>query len=202
MTATARTPARRLSPAQRQATILDAARAAFADASYADVGVPAIARAAGASPALVFHYYGSKAGMYEAVVADALAELAEAQASADAGLPPNTPARDRVRTWVLAHLDHVAARPRAWASGWTGAEEPAGALERRALARAGAVEFLSGVLRPEGGRRHRFAVLGFLGFLDRCCLAWVEHGCPEDERWPLVEASLGALEGALGDWGG
>ena len=34
------------------------------------------------------------------------------------------------------------------------------------------------------------------------CQAWVDAGCPERDRHPLTEAALGALEGALGDWGG
>src|SRR5665648_1078179 len=48
--------------------------------------------------------------------------------------------------------------------------------------------------------RHEFALWGFFGFLDAACLCWVERGCPDDERVALVDAGLGALEGALGDW--
>lgn len=194
-------PRRRLGVAERRAAILAAARLAFAESAYADVGVPAVAAAAGGSPALVFHYFGSKAGLFEAVLAEALDELAARQAAADAALPPNTSARDRVRTWVLARLDHVAAQPRAWASGRLAGEEPAGATALRDRAREASVAFLAEVVGPTGPSRRGFALIGFLGFLDRCCLAWADAGCADADRWPLVEACLGALEGALGDWG-
>ena len=48
--------------------------------------------------------------------------------------------------------------------------------------------------------RHRYALWGYLGFIDAACLHWVERGCPDEERWGLVDAALGALEGGLGDW--
>ena len=54
-----------------------------------------------------------------------------------------------------------------------------------------------------GGRRgHRddFALWGYLGFLDDACLRWVRAGCPAEQRHSLVDAALGCLEGALGDW--
>lgn len=194
-------PRRRLSVAERRAAILAAARRAFAESAYADVGVPAVASAAGASPALVFHYFGSKAGLFEAVLAEALDDLALRQREADAALPPNTPARDRVRTWVLTQVDNVAAQPRAWASGWTDGEEPAGATALRAQAREASLAFLADVVGPSEPVRRRFALIGFLGFLDRSCLAWVDAGCRPQDRWAMVDACLGALQGALGDWG-
>ena len=64
-------------------------------------------------------------------------------------------------------------------------------------------------LRFEGGRdsvggaddsRTSFALWGYLGFLDDACLRWVHAGCPDDQRHSLVDAALGCLEGALGDW--
>lgn len=193
------TPRRRLGAEERSASILAAAREAFARSSYADVALPDIARAAGASPGLVFHYFGSKAGLYTTLVTESLGDLARARAEADAALGAATSARDRVRTWVLVLLDHVSAQPRAWAS-HAGGEEPPDATAARAEAHEASVAFLQEVLQPDEAARDRFAIHGFLGFLDRCCRAWADAGCPEDDRHPLVDAALGALEGALGDW--
>lgn len=187
---------RRLGPQERRAAILAAARQAFASASYSEVAVPDVARASGGSPAIVFHYFGSKEGLYAAVLEDDLAALATRQAEADAALPPNTSARDRVRTWALAHLDHLAARPTATLP----SEEPAAAAGVRERARANDREFLASVLQPTGAARDRFALLGFLGFLDAVGQAWASDGSPDDDRHALVEAALGALQGALGDW--
>ena len=187
---------RRLGAQERRAAILDAAREAFAAASYADVGVPEVARASGGSPAIVFHYFGSKEGLYAAVVADDLAGLATRQAETDAALPGNSSARDRVRAWVLAHLDHLAARPTATLA----SEEPPAAAGVRARSRADDLAFLAGVLDQTDAARDRFALLGFLGYLDAVGQAWASAGCPEDDRHPLTESALGALQGALGDW--
>ncbi|MDO5534759.1 MAG: TetR/AcrR family transcriptional regulator [Propionibacteriaceae bacterium] len=196
MTATQPPLRRRLGPEERRDGILAAARSAFATASYAEVSVPAIARQAGGSPAIVFHYFGSKEGLYAAVVEADLAHLADRQRAADQALPAGTTARDRVRTWVLARLDHVAAHAR----GSLAREEPTAAAGVRDRARTDDLALLTDLLQANDSARDRFALLGFLGFLDAAGAAWASAGCPEDERHPMVEASLGALEGALGDW--
>lgn len=200
MSSLERTPRRRLSVEERRSAILAAARDAFSAEAYSAVSVPAVAKAADASAPLVFHYFGSKAGLYEAVLAESLGELGAAQQAADAALPENSSKRDRVRTWVLAYLAHVEAEPRAWASGWVDGEEPPEATALRARARQAAVEFLTGVLQPNDSARDWFAVQGFLGFLGQACLAWADAGCPDHDRYALVDAALGCLEGALGDW--
>jgi len=48
--------------------ILEAARAAFADAGYDRATIRGIAAAAGVDPALVLHYFGSKEGLFEAAL--------------------------------------------------------------------------------------------------------------------------------------
>lgn len=201
MTSTQRPASRRQSPAQRQASILAAARDAFGESGYGAVGVPDVARAAGASPALVFHYFGSKAGLYTAALAQVLDDLRATQQAADAALPEGSSARDRVRAWVLAHLEHVAAHPGPWSSGRAGGDEPPDAAEVRAAHAASGLQFLTDVLGVGEWPRHRFALVGFVGFLGQCCATWVDAGCPDDDRHPLTDAALGALEGALGDWG-
>ncbi|MGB4780024.1 MAG: TetR/AcrR family transcriptional regulator, partial [Microbacterium sp.] len=70
----------------------------------------------------------------------------------------------------------------------------------RAEARSEYVERLRALLAPSAARRHEYALWGYFGFLDGACLTWVERGCPDDDRDALIDAALGALEGALGDW--
>ncbi|RLP10081.1 TetR/AcrR family transcriptional regulator [Propionibacterium australiense] len=196
-----RAPRRRLSVAERRLQILEAARRLYATTPYAQLPVTRVAEAAEASAALVFHYFGSKAGLYEAVVADAVQRLADAQRAADAALPAGVPARDRVRTGLLIYLDHIAGHPHTWATPLTGGEEPAEVVRLRHRVRAGYVEELGRVLDPSDTARHDYALWGYFGFLDQACLRWVERGCPADDRHQLADAALGALEGALGDWG-
>jgi AcrR family transcriptional regulator len=52
--------------------ILTAAREAFAAVGFAGARVDGIARAAGCNKQLIYHYFGDKAGLYEAVVRDVL----------------------------------------------------------------------------------------------------------------------------------
>ena len=200
-TPAARTMRRRLSTQERRAVILAAARDAFASSAYAEVSTAQVAEASGSSTGLVFHYFGSKAQLYAEVVRGAMQDRAAALASAQAALPDGVPVRDRVRAAVMVQLDHVAGRPGVWASPLGGGEEPPEALAVRREARADEVDALRALLPVVGGARHEYALWGWLGFLDQVCLRWTRAGCPDDERHSLADAALGALEGALGDWG-
>lgn len=196
----ARPRRQRLDAEARRTSILDAGARLFAGASYAAVSTQQIAAASGASQALVFHYFGSKAGLYTACVEASVAALLAAQQAADAALPAGVPARDRVRASIVVYLDHVASQPEAWATSQRGGEEPAEATAVRREARAHYVELLTELLDVRW-LRGEYAVHGYFGFLDAACLAWVDRGCPDAERDSLTDAALGALEGALGDWG-
>lgn len=196
-------PRRRLDPADRAAAILEAASTAFRDHPAPAVSVAQIAEAAGISEALVFRYFGSRAGLHAAVVDRELGELRAAQAEALAALSPGAPARDHVRAAFSAHLDHAA---RFHVSPYVGrVGEPSEALAARAAACAETTAWLTGLLRPSELHpptvRESYALEAVLGFLDAACARWLLTGGPDDERWPVIEASLGALEGALGDWG-
>jgi AcrR family transcriptional regulator len=196
-----RTQRRRLDPEERREAILAAATEAFAAAPYDEVSISAVAERAQASEALVYRYFTGKAELYAEVVSVAITGLRERQATALDALDDGVPVRDRVRTATLVYLDHVAAHPSAWASPLQRpGGEPASAAAIRRAARAEDVQRLRALLAPSDAVRHEYALWGFLGFLDAACLRWVERGCPADDRWSLVDAALGALEGALGDW--
>lgn len=193
---------RRLSPQARTDAILAAATTAFTAGTYDEVSVGAVATAAGASDALVYRYFEHKAGLYTAVVRAQLEALAARQREAVAALPAHTSARDRVRVTIEAVLDHVTDQRVAWASPFfTGAAEPAAVQDLRRQYRDDLVAALTGQLADPGHRRARLAIVGFLGHLGAAAQHWVEAGCPADDRGPLVEAALGALQGGLGDWG-
>ncbi|MDO5697243.1 MAG: helix-turn-helix domain-containing protein [Dermatophilus congolensis] len=192
---------RRLDAEERREAILQAAARLFADASYSQVSAAQIAAEAGSSQALIFHYFGSKAGLYAALMTRAVDSMVEAQKAADAALPQGNSARDRVRTSLEVYLDRIAAHPANWASGFTGGDEPAEGQQIRRDARAAYVSMLRDLLGTSDWARHEYAIWGYFGFVDTACLRWVEQGCPANERNPLIDAALGALEGALGDWG-
>jgi AcrR family transcriptional regulator len=68
---------RRLPPDVRRQEILRVALRAFRSHSYDDVQIDAVAREAGASRALINHYFGDKRGLYLAVARDVAARMPE-----------------------------------------------------------------------------------------------------------------------------
>ncbi|WP_394277865.1 TetR/AcrR family transcriptional regulator [Luteococcus sp.] len=194
--------ARRLDPATRRAAILASARIAFASRPYAQVSLAAVGRDAGVSEALVHKYFDGKAGLFAELTQEAVDLLLTAQAEAQAALPPGSSRRDRVRTSLLVHLDHVASHPAGWAAPLMGsADDPEAARAVRQAATQQHVALLQELLGGRQDLRSHYAIHGYLGHVQAACLSWSQRGCPDEERWPLVEAALGALEGALGDWG-
>ena len=194
-------PRLRMDPAERRELILSAASRAFASRPYEEVSLAEIAEEAQASEALVHKYFVGKAGIYAQVLQGAVDELAERTRRADAALPEGSSARDRVRASVMTYLDFIAERSPGWmAYQILAGHEPGEAARVRQEAREAAVRALAEVVGGSRGHRDDFAFWGYLGFLDDACLRWVRAGCPDDQRHSLVDAALGCLEGALGDW--
>ena len=196
-----RKPRQRLDPDSRRSSILGAAAHAFATRPYSDVKISAIAAAAGASNALVYRYFENKEDLYVEVVLLTIDDLRTTQAAALAALPSGAPIRDRIRAASIVYLDYIAQHPEAWAMPIRQpGGEPSGAAHLRTQARRDDVAALTSLLSPSTQPRHEYALWGFFGFLDTACLRWVDDGCPNEHQWPLIDAALGALEGALGDW--
>ncbi|GAB3082824.1 TetR/AcrR family transcriptional regulator [Corynebacterium aquatimens] len=192
----------RLTVEQRRAEILDTAASIFDAAPFNEISTTQIATQCGISQGLIFHYFESKAGLYAAVLEQRFAHLRASIAQCTEGLPPNTPARETLKAAVGVYLDYIAQRPAAWVAETRGNDIPAEALFVRIDQRDRSVsqlrELLSGAM---GHPRAEFAVTGFFGFVDAICVDWADAGCPVDKRHALIETALGALEGALGDWG-
>lgn len=190
-----------MDPAERRELILSAASRAFASRPYEEVSLAEIAEEAQASEALVHKYFANKAGTYAQVLQRAADELAERTRRAADALPAASSARDRVRASILTYLDFIAERSPGWmAYQILAGHEPGEAAQVRQAARESAVEALADVVGGSHGYRDEFALWGYLGFLDDACLRWVRAGCPAEQRHSLVDAALGCLEGALGDW--
>ena len=190
-----------MDPAERRELILSAASRAFASRPYEEVSLAEIAEEAQASEALVHKYFVGKAGIYAQVLQGAVDELADRTRRADDALPEGSSAWDRVRASVLTYLDFIAERSPGWmAYQILAGHEPGEAARVRQEAREAAVRALAEVVGGSRGHRDDFAFWGYLGFLDDACLRWVHAGCPDDQRHSLIDAALGCLEGALGDW--
>lgn len=187
---------KRLSPAERRDDILAAARSHFTASTYPNASVPQVAADAGTSAALIFHYFGTKAGLYTALLDDRIAHQRHSRDTTLDALDDGQPLHYRVETFLLTHLDAIAVDPLLL----PGPGEPDAAQETRRAADAAVVDKLAELIGINDFARHRWAVTGIVGFLHRCAADWAQQDFPADERRPIVEATLGALEGALGDW--
>jgi AcrR family transcriptional regulator len=193
-----RRPRMRLSPTDRRRSILAAAAKTFATTSYNEVSVARIARRAGASEALVYHYFPSKAALYVALVERAIDTLLDRQQAALSTLEPRASIRARLGLSVEVYLDFIAERPVGWST--LVAErnaEPAEAVALRQQARNNYLGLL-GELLSEGGRpADEYTLTGYLAFLDAACALWVSKGAPPADRAGIVAQTLGALDGAM-----
>lgn len=191
----------RLSPSERREKILGSASEEFASHPYASVTITSIAAASESSNALVYRYFESKEHLYVEVLKHSFHDLEVAQDQALSALPPGVSVRDRLRVALGVYLGFVADAPSAWFLPYQrAAGEPAAAATFRADMRQSYVDKLSGLLKGGRTNRKHYSLWGFLGFLDAACGDWVSRGCPPDQHDTLIETSLGALEGALGDW--
>lgn len=75
---------RRRDPERTRAKILDAAARAFSKDGLAGARIDEIARRAGVNKRMLYHYFGSKEGLFKAVVADRLERKGRVMASAPA----------------------------------------------------------------------------------------------------------------------
>lgn len=188
----------RMNPADRQALILATAKAAFASDSYANVSVAHVAKEAGVSVALVHKYFESKSGLFAAVLEDNFRQLRERQ---NEYLTGKTIKRDQVQALIESYLDFIAELNRPYEVGHLlyGHDDARSNEVRRLDERAFAFKLRS-IVEPNDSPRDFYAIQAFQGQLRAATRSWVQRGCNPDEKFPVIEALLGGLEGALGDW--
>jgi AcrR family transcriptional regulator len=184
---------RRLDVDARRAQLVALGERLFTSAAYSELSMARIAREAGISKALLYHYFPSKQAYFEATL-QAAAEDLVARTQPDPSLPPAQQLErslDAYLTWIGEHAEAYAKLL------VTAGEVP----EIRALVEdvrgATAERILAGVVGegapvPPGART---AVRGWLWFMDGACLDWIEHGDLSQDalRGLLVGTLVGAL---------
>ena len=98
------TSSARLQPEERRTQILDAARRVLEADPHRELSVELVAAEAGVSPALLFHYFGSKKKFQYAVIEAAAAEVM-LRTAPDLSLPPAEQLRSGIRAFVQAVLE-------------------------------------------------------------------------------------------------
>ena len=186
------TPAyRRLDVDERRRRLLEQGAELFSRHAYADLSMAAIAREAGVSKALLYHYFPSKQAFFVATLEQQAAELA-ARVTVDADLPPAealAAALDAFLGWVEEHAE-------GYGKLLVGAATHPEVRELVEGVRAQTADrILAGLAPAPPPPAVRAAVHGWLWFMDGVLADWLEHR--DLDRDALRGLLLGTLLGAV-----
>ena len=181
----------RLDVDERRRQLLEAGARAFTERSYDDVSMSDIARAAGISKGLLYHYFPSKRDFFTATLAAAAAELA-AVTDPDPDLAPV----EQLTASLAAYLEWIEEN----SAGYRRMLESAGSPDVRSLiqdVRERTVErIVAGVSAGKPRPALRVAVRGWLWGMDGAILDWLDRG--EIKREELRDLLVATFVGALG----
>jgi AcrR family transcriptional regulator len=168
----------RLAPDARRDQLLAFGRAHFGARGFAEGSLDALAREAGVSKALLYHYFGGRRGFFLATVEELGARL-EATFSPPEDLPFAEKLRASLRGFVEV-ASAEAAMFRTLLRGGLGADPDLASIVervRKSASRALAREL--GIVRPS--RALRIALAGSVGFVESATLAWIDEGAKNPE---------------------
>ncbi len=181
----------RLGVDERRRQLLELGTELFERHGYEELSMSRIAREAGISKALLYHYFPSKQAYFAAALEQAAAELAEVTRP-DPERPPVeqlSASLDAFLGWVERHMGAYDKLIRS-----VGAVPEVREMVERVRDETSA-RILEGVSPGEPAPALRAAVRGWLWFMDGVVLDWIEHRDHSRER--LHALLLGALLGAV-----
>jgi AcrR family transcriptional regulator len=189
--ASARPAYKRLDVDRRRRQLLDLGAELFTRHGYDELSMAKIARAAGISKALLYHYFPSKQAYFAATLEQAAAELAETTQP-----DPDRPPVEQLSQSLDAYLRWVERHAGAYQKLITsvGAVPEVREIVERVREQT-AARILAGIA-PQGAEPPlRAAVHGWMWFMDGAILDWLQHG--DIERPRLHGLLLGTLLGAV-----
>jgi AcrR family transcriptional regulator len=185
-------PRERLDVEERRARLVRLGIDLFASRSYDDVSIEELAREAGISKGLLFHYFGTKRDFYVATVREASRQLLELTAT-----PGEMPPVERARAGLDAYLDYVEAHAASYAAlmrGGVGSDPEVAQIvdETRDLMCTRMLGDLPGV---EPTTLVRIALRGWIGFCEATSLEWIARRAVARSaiRDLMIEALLSTL---------
>jgi AcrR family transcriptional regulator len=186
---------RRLDVDERRTQLLEVGTELFSKHSFEELSMAQIARQAGISKALLYHYFPSKEEFFKAALAEAATELAH-RTLPDPTLPP----LDQVRASTRAFVEWIGERGPAYLK----LLESVGAVPELRETMVGIRDFTSARLIdglvPESERTpaKRAAVRAWLWFMDGVLADWIEHGDRDADAvsGQLVDSLVALLEAA------
>jgi len=181
----------RLGVDERRRRLLELGTDLFARFSYDELSMAKIAREAGISKALLYHYFPGKQAYFAATLEEKAAELS-ALTEPDPSLPPVeqlTGSLGAFLGWVEANRQAYGKLVRSAAA----IPEVREVVDR--VRDATSARILEGIAPDGAAPPLRTAVRAWLWFMDGAILDWVEHG--DVEREQLQGLLLGTLMGAV-----
>jgi AcrR family transcriptional regulator len=181
----------RLGVDERRRRLLDLGAELFARHGYEELSMSRIAKEAGISKALLYHYFPSKQAYFGATLEQAAAELAAAT-QPDPEKPPVeqlSTSLDAFLAWVERHMGAYDKLIRS-----VGAVPEVRELVER-VRNETAERILAGIGDHPPDPALRAAVRGWLWFIDGAVLDWIEHR--DIDRARLHGLLLGTLLGAV-----
>ena len=179
----------RLQVDERRRRLLDRAAELYVQHGYDQLSMARIAREAGISKALLYHYFPSKRDLFQAALAQAADEhLARLE------LPEGTSPAARLGAVLDLWLSWIDAHRRAYVA----LQRSAGVPEVRDVIERVREETTRRILEAVGGEPTppvRAAVRGWLWYMDGICLDWVREEVLDREA--VRRLLVGALAGAL-----
>lgn len=191
----AKRPRARLEVDERRAQLVELGLAAFSERSYEEVAIDDIARAAGISKGLLYHYFPTKRHFYLAALEEAAAQLL-AETEPDESASPE----ERLRTGLETYLSFVERRAKAYVAlmrGGIGSDaEVFDVLERT---RAEFVKrFLAHVPKKLVTPLLQTALRGWIGMVEALALEWISRrAVSADEIVTLAQQALFGLVASL-----
>jgi AcrR family transcriptional regulator len=182
----------RLDVDERRRRLLELGVQLFSRHAYAELSMSAIAREAGISKALLYHYFPSKQAYFVATLGQQAAELA-ARTAVDPSLPPT----EQLMRALDAFLGWVEENAEGYAKLLEGASTHAEVRELVDQVRSATADRILARLAPDGPPPPalRAAVHGWLWFMDGAITDWLTHRDMERDR--LLGLLLGTLYGAV-----
>ncbi|MCB9749103.1 MAG: TetR/AcrR family transcriptional regulator [Myxococcales bacterium] len=167
----------RLQVDERREQLLRLGIELFGDRSYDEISVDEIARAAGVSKGLLYHYFHGKRGYYVAAIRYAADQLVQKTEEAGEQLGAQTPSLEGLTLGLRVFLDYVERHGNAYSTllrGGLGTDAEVMAIVEDVRLRfiAGIVERL-GVDPPPPPLR--MMLRGWIGFVEAVSLDWLDH---------------------------
>ncbi len=183
-------PRARLDVDERRAQLLAVGLAAFSARSYDEVSIDELARAAGVSKGLFYHYFPTKRDLYVAALGQAAQQLLDETMTDRRGSQ-----EERLRRGLATYLDFVERHGQAYVAlmrGGIGSDPEVATLLEKTRGTF-AARLLEDVPQEAASPLLRAALRGWVGFVEATSLDWAQHpgrAARRDELVALLSAVL------------